>query len=121
MEANELLYAMKHGAKFGNGKTASQIREEWANGRITADNIADMAAKAENSKPSSGARETMSWDEIRRTMQSEIDAACQAIAKNYSGIALGRSPADIDRMLNRLLELTARAGSGVTMSLDASG
>jgi hypothetical protein len=65
IEANELLYAMKNGAKFRNGKTATQVREEWANGKITADNIADMAAKAENSKPSSGARETMSWDEIR--------------------------------------------------------
>jgi hypothetical protein len=53
----------------------------------------------------------MSWDEIRRAMQSEIDSACQALA----------SPADIDRMLNRLLEITARVGSGVTMSLDVTG
>jgi hypothetical protein len=63
----------------------------------------------------------MSWDEVRRTMQSEIDSACQAIARNYAGIALGRSPADIDRMLNRLLEITARLGSGVTMSLNVTG
>jgi hypothetical protein len=52
IEANELLYAMKHGTKFGNGKMAAEIREQWASRKITADNIADMAAKAENSKPS---------------------------------------------------------------------
>jgi hypothetical protein len=32
IEANELLYAMKHGSKFGNGKTAEQMRAQWAEG-----------------------------------------------------------------------------------------
>jgi hypothetical protein len=63
----------------------------------------------------------MSWDEIRRSLQSEVDTACQAIARNYKGIALGQTPTEVEKMINRLLEITAQPGSGITMSLDVTG
>jgi hypothetical protein len=62
----------------------------------------------------------MSWDEIRRSLQSEVDTACQAIARNYKGIALGQTPTEVEKMINRLLEITAQPGSGITMSLDVT-
>jgi hypothetical protein len=49
-----------------------------------------------------------------------VDSACQAIACNYTGIALGQSP-EVELMINHLLDITSRVGSRITMSLDVTG
>ena len=49
IESNKLLYAMANGKKFSNGMTANEVRAAWAEGKVPGDNIADIAAKAENS------------------------------------------------------------------------
>jgi hypothetical protein len=98
--------------------TPQQVREEWAKGKVPGDSIADMAAKAENSKPASKARETLSWDEIRRPLQSEVDAAMHSVMRNFKGGALGQAPGEVEKTINRLLVITAVPGRGVIMSLD---
>jgi hypothetical protein len=120
-DSNELLNAVMNSGKFSNGMTADEARKAWAAGRVPGDNIADMAAKAENSKPAASARETVSWNEFGRAFMSEADACVNMMLNNFKSIAMGQSPTELEKTLARLLAITSGKKPGIVMSLDVTG
>ena len=121
VESNELLHAMVYGDKMTHGKIAEQYRDEWVERRISCDNVADMAAKAENSKAAKSARETCSNDDTHHKLISEADNCASAMIKNFQSVAMGQSPAELDKTIAKLLDITSKAERGIIMSLDITG
>ena len=98
-----------------------EYKKEFAEGRITRDNIADMATKAESTKDAETSRETSSLNEPNRRMMSEMDSSGPLLTNYLGNVAMGASKADMDLAFRTFLSKSSELGSCLFISIDVKG
>nr|WNM95049.1 MAG: RNA-dependent RNA polymerase [Diaporthe helianthi qinvirus 1] len=88
--SNELLSAIFHGSVLSNGMTMPDWRKRVANLELDGSDeaIAAEAGKAENTKPGTKVRETLSACDTVREILSEVDHAIRSLASVTPGVSI---------------------------------
>ena len=121
VRGNEVLSSLINGDKVYKGMTMEEFREGVEAGTVEFDNIADITAKAENTKDADTARETLSLNEPMRFLMSEMDKNSAALAALYKEIAMGASVEGMDRAFKKYNEFCCCATGALCISTDISG
>lgn len=85
--------------------TMEEYKKEFAEGRISRDNIADMATKAKITKDAETSREILSLNEPNRRMTSEMDSSGPLLTNYLGNAAMGASKADMDLAFRTFLSV----------------
>jgi len=90
VDQNELLSAIFNGARLSNGEMMTDWRARVMAGdvRPTDNIIAAEAGKAENTKPGSKVRETLSASDIAREFLTEVDHSLRPLAEMTPGVSI---------------------------------
>jgi len=89
-DTNELLSAIFKGPKLSNGELMSEFRDRVFNGELTDKDqfIAMEAGKAENTKPGTKVRETLSGCDTVREFLTEVDHSIRPLAAQTPGVSI---------------------------------
>jgi len=90
MDQNELLSAVFNGPVLSNGEYMHQWRKRVMDGKLRASDhiIAAEAGKAENTKPGSKVRETLSASDNAREFLTEVDHSIRPLAELTPGVSI---------------------------------
>lgn len=121
VQRNELLYTIHYGKKLSKIFTPEEVRQKICQGEAFYNNVADVAAKSENTKPSMKARETFSACDITRECLSELDRTAVPLTSIIPMISLCRSVKSMNKTLSRMLKdlVPCKSGFSIFISLDA--
>ncbi|APG78071.1 RNA-dependent RNA polymerase [Shahe qinvirus-like virus 1] len=123
IDKNELLYTLKYGSKLAKLLEPSEVKKLMSEKKYKLPKIADIAAKAENTKDELKARETFSGDDVIREITSAMDQAAISLASDWPSVCLRRNERGFQKTLNSFIKSTRMAEKGqcVFFSADVDG